>query len=185
MKYLVPFKVSLQEYEGLITSREYWDDLSEEWNNSTIEEKIVRLSGFVKMGGNLNKIINRYAKSHDDYIRRRIQYCVGMYILKIIDNDITGIFDHKLNPLARRVKRLVKEELVKLLINQLKTSVHEDICMDENQKIHENWTIKYTRKSMTPMELLDKIDSKYWNHDYSTYDRRPDVWWNNEQRSLW
>lgn len=181
MTYLVPFKVSLKEYEGLISGREYWDDFSEEWKQSTIEEKIVRLSGFVKMGGNLNKIINRYAKNHDEEKRRRIQYCIGKYILKIMFDDYFHIDGYE--PFVHRIKRLYKEPLVKLLINQLKTSVREARIMDKNQKIHENWEIKYTRKKSQD-ELLDKIESKYWSNDYSQYDRRPQIWW-SETKSLW
>ncbi len=182
MKYLVPFKVSLQEYEGLISSREYWDDLCEEWNCSTIEEKIVRLAGFVQMGGNLNKIINRYAKSHDEYIRRRIQYCIVKYILRITFNDLYDIND-EYAPVVNRFKRLVKEELVKFLVKQLKISVHQSGSMDEKLKIHENWEIEYTCKN-SPDMLLDKIDRKYWQ-DYSAYDRRSKIWWDNNERSLW
>ena len=32
--------------------------------------------------------------------------------------------------------------------------------------------------------LLDKIDRKYWQ-DYSAYDRRSKIWWDNNERSLW
>ena len=88
MVYLTPFNVSKEEYEGLITRREYWDDGGDEWSWSSIEQKIVRLAQFVQQGGNLNKIINRYAKECDERYRRRIQYCVASYILKIMLGDL-------------------------------------------------------------------------------------------------
>ena len=51
MMYIKPFDVPLDEYEGLITRREYWDNFAEEWKWSSIDEKIVRLAGFVQQGG--------------------------------------------------------------------------------------------------------------------------------------
>ena len=66
MTYNVPFKVSLRDYEGMMNSREYWDDLGAEWSWNTIEKKLGRLAGFVQQGGNLKKVINRYAKDHDE-----------------------------------------------------------------------------------------------------------------------
>ena len=82
MVYLTPFNVPKEEYEGLIARREYWDDECDEWKWSSIEDKIVRLAEYVQHGGNLSKIINRYAKECDERYRLRIQYCVASYILK-------------------------------------------------------------------------------------------------------
>lgn len=180
MIYYTPFNVSTEEYEGLIARREYWDDCCEEWNWSSIEVKIVRLAGFVQIGGNLNKIINGYAKEHDKEYRRRIQYCVASYILKIMFGDLFVINDNM--PFVRRIKRLDKNELVKLLSSQLKSSVTKGGILDENYKEHENWTIKYNSK-LSPDDLLDKIESKYWK-DFTTYDSRADIWWDGHQ-SLW
>ena len=64
--YYKPFDVPLKEYEGLVCRREYWDGLGTEWGWSSVEEKIIRLAGFVQQGGNLKKIINRYAKDRDE-----------------------------------------------------------------------------------------------------------------------
>jgi len=54
--YYKPFDVALKEYEGLVCRREYWDGLGTEWGWSSVEEKIIRLAGFVQQGGNLKKI---------------------------------------------------------------------------------------------------------------------------------
>ena len=48
MKYNVPFDVSLCDYEGMMNNRQYWDDLGAEWGWSTMEQRLVRLAGFVK-----------------------------------------------------------------------------------------------------------------------------------------
>ena len=180
MVYLTPFNVPKEEYEGLIARREYWDDGGDEWNWSSIEEKIVRLAQFVQQGGNLNKIINRYAKECDERYRRRIQYCVASYILKIMLGDL--FVNNEDAPFVRRIKRLDKKELVKLLSSQLKSSVTKSSVLDKDYKEHENWIIKYDSKQ-SPDELLDKIESKYWN-DFTTYDSRADIWWDG-LHSLW
>ena len=182
MKYLKPFDEPLSEYEKILQNREYWDDLCCEWSYSTIEEKIVRLAGFVQMGGNLNKVINRYAKEKDQYKRDRIQYCVGKYILKIAQPYPMNIYDTR-DPFVRRVKRLEKKVMVRFLVKLLKIGVRRSGVMDKDLVIHENWEIKYDYKK-TPDEILDKMESPYWKKDYMSYDRRADYWWDGS-RSLW
>lgn len=182
MKYLVPFDVTLAEYEKILQNREYWDDLCTEWNDSTMDEKIVRLAGFVQMGGNLNKVINRYAKEKDQYKRDRIQYCVGKYILKIAQPYPMNIYDTR-DPFVRRVKRLEKKVMVNFLTKLLKIGVRKSGAMDTTTgKIKETWEIKYDYKK-TPDEILDKMESPYWK-DYMSYDKRADYWWDGS-RSLW
>lgn len=180
MIYSTPFNVAKEEYEDLIARREYWDDGGDEWNWSSIEEKIVRLAGFVQLGGNLKKIINRYAKERDEEYRRRIQYCVASYILKIMFGDLFVINDDV--PFVRRIKRLDKNELVKLLSSQLKSSVKKSSILDKDYHEHENWIIKYNSK-ISPDNLLDKIEGKYWK-EYTSYDSRADIWWDG-RHSLW
>ena len=85
-------------------------------------------------------------------------------------------------PFVRRIKRFDKNELVKLLSSQLKSSVTKNSVLDSDYKEHENWIIKYNGK-LSPDELLDKIESKYWK-DYTTYDSRADIWWDGHH-SLW
>ena len=77
-----PLNAPLEEYERYVKRREYWDDLATEWGVNPQEEKIIHIAGFVQQGGNLKKIINSYAKSHDEMCRQRIQYCILTYILE-------------------------------------------------------------------------------------------------------
>ena len=67
--------------------REYWDDFADEWNNSTIEEKLIRLAGYVKQGGDLNLVLNSYAENRDLSYRYRIQHCVFAYIERLISGS--------------------------------------------------------------------------------------------------
>lgn len=118
-----PFNVSLDDYEKYMGMREYWDDMSHNWSWSSLEEKIILLAGFVQLGGNLKKVINHYAKDRDAMYRERIQYCIMYYILKLMTGDRVHICSRV--PFVNRIKRLTKEELVKLLSDQLKTSVRK------------------------------------------------------------
>ena len=121
MKCNVPFDVSLRDYEGMMNNRQYWDDLGAEWGWSTMEQKLVRLAGFVQQGGNLKKVINRYAKDHDKRYNSRIQYCVLCYILKLMVGDRMHWYEDE--PLVNRIKCLNKDELVRLLTDELKRDV--------------------------------------------------------------
>jgi hypothetical protein len=84
-----PFECDLKTYEGYIARKEYWDDLSTEWSFSTKEEKIIRLGGFIQQGGSLLRLLNRYAKEHDERYRERIQYCVLSYLRELITGGFT------------------------------------------------------------------------------------------------
>lgn len=182
--YYKPFDVPLKEYEGLVCHREYWDGVGTEWGWSSVEEKIIRLAGFVQQGGNLKKIINRYAKDRDETYRREIQYCILEYILVLMAGDSIKVY--KNSPFVDRIKCLDKEELVKLLSDQLKTSVRRIYYM-EGGGIKEGWKIRYDNPK-TPDELLDKIDRqhcrKYPDETYYEWSHRPEKWWSHKQH-LW
>jgi hypothetical protein len=178
MNYNVPFNVSLQEYEGLMNNREYWDDLGAEWNHSTIEKKLVRLAGFVRLGGNLKKVINHYAKDHDEQYNHRIQYCVLYYILKLMVGDRLQWYNKE--PLVDRIKCLNKDELVRLLTLELKRDVQPSCEMDKNHKFHEHWRLLSDDEQQSDV-YLDRIERHHWRkhpeESASQYFRRAETWW--------
>lgn len=184
MEKLKPFDVPLAEYESLINRREYWDGLATEWGWSTLEEKIIRLAGFVQQGGNLKKVLNRYAKAHDETYRREIQYCELRYIIELFK-------DEKDMPLeylpVDRVKCLDKDELTKLLSDLLKKCVKKGYEMDRQYGIQECWYIKYEEK-LTPSEYMDKVQGKHWRahpeEPFTSYIKRAEIWWDGVH-SLW
>lgn len=184
MSTLQPYEKPLIEYEGLVERKEYWDDLSTEWGWSTLDEKIVRLAGFVQQGGNIKKIINHYAKDHDEGYRRRIQYCVLEYILRLFKRDPN--LPTKYLP-ENRIKQLNSRELTKLLSDLLKKSVKQETIMNKEYQFVENWVIKYENK-LTPDEFLDKIEKKHWRENpeepINSYFDRPKIWWDGVH-SLW
>ena len=51
MKYETPFDLPLDDYEGLIERNEYWDDSGDEANWLTMDQKLIRLAGFVQKVG--------------------------------------------------------------------------------------------------------------------------------------
>ena len=179
-----PFDIPLDDYEKYMGRREYWDDFGTEWSWSPIEQKIIRLAGFVQLGGNLKKVINQYAKRHDEMYRERIQFCIMYYILKLMTGDLVHIFSDV--PFVDRIKRLTKDELVKLLSDQLKTSVRRTYYM-EGYTIKEGWEIQYDNP-LTPDEVLDKIDRqhrrKYPEETNYEWWHRPEKWWSYKQY-LW
>lgn len=111
--------VPLEEYEGILANREYWDNASCEWESySKMEVKLARLGTFVQRGGDLNRVIARYAKDREYTYRVMVQHCLERYIEALADKRIPDI--------RLRIYKLEKEEAVRLLTELLKagTSVH-------------------------------------------------------------
>ena len=58
--------VPLEEFEGILANREYWDNASYEWESfSKMEVKLARLGTFVQRGGDLNRVITRYTEDRE------------------------------------------------------------------------------------------------------------------------
>lgn len=186
MKYNVPFDVSLHDYEGMLNNRQYWDDLGAEWSWSTMEQKLVRLAGFVKLGGNLKKVLNRYAKEHDERYNCRIQYCVLCYILKLMVGNRMHWYEND-EPLVNRIKCLNKDELVRLLTAELKRDVVPSCHLDKDGRIHDHWELLSDKEWMSDVNL-DRIERHHWRtnpqESASLYFGRAKWWWSN-QKYLW
>ena len=75
-----PFSCGIEDYEDMLCRKEYWDDLCSEWSWSSIDQKLIRIGGFVLAGGSLLRLLNRYAKAHDEMYRQRIQHCILFYL---------------------------------------------------------------------------------------------------------
>ena len=110
---------TIEELEGFLANREYWDHISGEWQMcSSIEKKLDKLGEFAHKGGDLNHVIALYAEGRAYTYRITIQQCIEKYIEAMTDKRIPDIM--------LRVYKLEKEEAVKLLTGLLKagTSVH-------------------------------------------------------------
>ena len=115
----------LEEYEGILANREYWDDISYEWKqHSTLEQKLIRLGGFVQRGGDLNRVILRYAEGREYTYRVTIKSCLQQYIEHFLAKDLW----------YTRLVRLEKEEVVKLLSELLKASIKDSCEYDRYNK---------------------------------------------------
>ena len=185
-----PFECDLKTYEGYIARKEYWDDFSAEWSSSTIEDKIIRLGGFVQQGGSLLRMLNRYAKNHDEIYRNRIQHCILAYLKQLI----TGGFDYD-DPICNRIKCLDKKELVDLLKIELKSRVRKSYDISINGDVSEMWIIDKehlnpAKPDFTDSVLLDKIQTPHWRaypeESFATYQRRAQIHWDGANtESLW
>lgn len=188
MTYETPFDLPLDEYEGLIESNQYWDDSGDESNWLTMEQKLIRLAGFVQKGGNLAKVITNYAESHDEYKLKRIQFCVGSYILKLMAGNKYTITTKGV-PLVDRIKCLNKDELVELLSQELKCGVVKTEKYDIDYNLHEDWEVLSNNDDFKINdENLDAIERRHWHDNpdesFTTYSNRSDYWW-NYRKSLW
>ncbi len=111
--------VPLEEYEQILANREYWDNISGEWQMcSKIEDKLVRLGVFVQRGGDLNRVIALYAEGREYTYRVTIQHCIERYLETLTKKRIQN--------LTLRLYKLEKEEAVKLLSEMLKVSIGVD-----------------------------------------------------------
>ncbi len=84
--------VPLEEYEQILANREYWDNISGEWEMcSKMEDKLVRLGTFVKRGGDLNRVIALYAEGREYTYRVTIQHCIERYLEALAKKRIQNL----------------------------------------------------------------------------------------------
>lgn len=179
-----PFTCDIDEYADRICRKEYWDDFSSEWSWSSIDEKLIRLGGFVLAGGSLLRLLNRYAKAHDEMYRQRIQHCILFYVgILITDKPL----DNR-TPLCQRIKCLDKKELVQLLKEELKKDVRERLEMDSQGYITKYWEV--SKEHLLDDKILDHIERNHWrtNPDeaFSSYLRKQERFWDaSNAQSIW
>ena len=140
--------VPLQEFEGILANREYWDNASYEWENfSKMEVKLARLGTFVQRGGDLNQVIFHYAEGREYTYRVMAQHCLERYIEALTDKRIKDI--------TLRIYKLEKEEAVKLLAELLKASVNKTCEYDKYKKrllFHTRSRLQEYRRRGYPLE---------------------------------
>lgn len=145
--------VPLEEYEGILANREYWDNASCEWESfSKMEVKLARLGTFVQRGGDLNRVIARYAEDREYTYRVMAQHCLERYIEALADKRIPNI--------TLRIYKLEKEEAVKLLAELLKACVKRTCKYDKYKK--EYYTIRLVETKNFDVEgLLTAIEEEH------------------------
>lgn len=145
--------VPLEEFEQILANREYWDNVSYEWENySKMEVKLARLGTFVQRNGDLNQVISRYAEDREYTYRVMIQHCLERYIEALADRRIPNI--------TLRIYKLEKEEAVKLLMELLKTSVKKTCEYDKYKK--EYYTLRLVETMNVDVEgILTSIEKEH------------------------
>ena len=145
--------VPLEEYEQILANREYWDNISGEWEMcSKMEDKLVRLGTFVQRGGDLNRVIALYAEGREYTYRVTIQHCIERY-LEALTNE-------RVDNLKLRLFKLEKEEAVKLLSEMLKASIGVDFRYDKYTSRQVSFGVFDTRK-LDAEEILSDIEQEH------------------------
>ena len=151
--YNAPYHVPLKEYEGILANREYWDNISCEWEiYSKMEDKLVRLGIFVQRGGDLNRVIALYAEGREYTYRVTIQRCIERY-LEALTNE-------RVDNLKIRLFKLEKEEAVKLLSEILKVSIGVDFRYDKYTSRQVSFDVLDTRK-LDAEGILSAIEQEH------------------------
>ena len=145
--------VPLEEFEGILANREYWDNASCEWESfSNMEDKLERLGTFVLRGGDLNRVIAQYAEGREYTYRVCIQYCLERYIEALAKKRIPNI--------TLRIYKLGKEEAVKLLAELLKACVKRSCEYDRYKK--EYYTLRFVETKNVDVEgILAIIEEEH------------------------
>lgn len=145
--------VPLEEFEGILANREYWDNASYEWGNfSNMEVKLARLGAFVQRGGDLNWVIARYAEDKEYTYRVMAQHCLERYIEALADKRIPNI--------TLRIYKLEKEEAVKLLTELLKACVKRTGEYDKYKKVY--YTLRFVETKNVDIEgILANVEEEH------------------------
>ena len=166
----------LDEYEGILANREYWDDISYEWEQySTLEQKLIRLGGFVQRGGDLNQVILHYAEGREYTYRVTIKSCLQQYMECFLPKDLWYM----------RIVRLEKEEVVKLLSELLKASVKDSCEYDRYKKKYYSIGLLET-KGIDAEGILAAIEKEHKEtHPGETIEAVRERAWGWIRESLW
>lgn len=145
--------VPLEEYEQILANREYWDNISGEWQMcSTMEDKLVRLGTFVMRGGDLNRVIALYAEGREYTYRVTIQHCIEQYL--------EALTNKRVDNLKLRLFKLEKEEAVKLLSEMLKVSIGVDFRYDKYTSRQVSFGVLDTRR-LDAEGILSAIEQEH------------------------
>lgn len=172
-----PLPYESEDYSAHVCGRAYWDDLSAEWGYCPIEKKLVILAGFVNLGGDLNKVLERYAEDRSEDYRSRIQHCIMHYLTHLIEGEPLE-YSAPSRPIVNRIKRLEKEELVRLLSEELRRRVVQTCDIDRNGQSSTIW--KVSTELIHNDEVLDNIEREHWKNNpeesFSSYLNNTQRW---------
>ena len=145
--------VPLEESEQILANREYWDNISGEWEMcSKMEDKLVRLGTFVQRGGDLNRVISLYAEGREYTYRVTIQHCIERYL--------EALTNKRVDNLKLRLFKLEKEEAVKLLSEMLKVSINVDFRYDKYTSRQVSFGVLDTR-NLDAEGILSAIEQEH------------------------
>lgn len=171
-----PYDCDLKQYETCLATRDFWDDCGHEWTYKTLEEKLVILGGFVQKGGDLKRVIKRYAEDRSEMYRSRIHWVIFTYIwrMMMVDEPVQ-------RPLSDRIKCLDNNELIRLMAEELKKCIKKTCRSGFDYKgqhyIESCWIVSDDNKYDDT--ILDQIEREHWR----TYPNEPITsYWNKAKR---
>ncbi|MBO4428309.1 MAG: hypothetical protein J5771_07520 [Bacteroidales bacterium] len=163
---------------GEMATRVYWDTVGAEAEGKDLEEKILDLGVFVARGGRIADAVNIYVQNTDDADRLdAVQWAIYRY-LEYMMNAKERMVPYRYWPLALRIMRLDKEELLELLERELTRCVEWD------------WPDKYIITGVSsPYDInLDDIERRHWRaHPEEPFSRYWDKtrFWDRRYPGLW
>lgn len=127
----------LLETEKMLAMEEYWDDLGSWWSNSRVEEKIIMLGRFVKHGGKIEDVLDRYRDGISENRASRIKPCIFRYLGILM--AVGHINRH--SPLYQELDSIPESDLIGKLSELLICYVKEVEARDSKGKICMNYEI--------------------------------------------
>lgn len=179
-EYYLPFDCDIETYEKRLSGRDFWDDVGHEWSRRKIEEKLVILGGFVKKGGDLKRVIERYVENRDEIYRSRIHWVIFEYIWRLVMIDEPISMNRTL---ADRIKCLDNDELLRLLSEELEKQVISTCTVKHNPikpsvvEVVSCWIV--SKENKFDDTILDKIERDHWR---ANPDESITHYWNKAKR---
>ena len=183
-----PYNLELEEYEGYLANREYWDDCGFEWSGyHTMDEKLILLAGYVQHGGDLNRVIEKYSENRDKMYTSRIQCAIMLYLYRLISEHLPK--EERIKDTSHiRIMFLDRDELVQLLSEELKRRVTYTLVVERpkgnmgNFDVVKSWYVKKADKFDDT--VLSKIEQEHKlahpNEDETTLKQKYERWFSSE-----
>ena len=163
-------KAYIESQTIAFANRTYWDVSGAESESLSLEQKILNLGIFVHDGGNVAKVVNRYAECTDDEAKLNALQWAIYYYLEYMINARQSLAPYRYAPTALRIMRLNKEELLELLQKELLRCV----VLDDNGQYEVSEVDVFNDKN------LDAIERRHWRENpeesFTSYTNRTRFW---------
>lgn len=77
----------IEYYELEIGSKKYWDDFAHEFKELDIENKLINLAHYLKLGGNIHYIVSQYKRGRRVDVRKAVKNAATIYLEYLAKDD--------------------------------------------------------------------------------------------------